>query len=268
MTIANWTGTAFNQVPDSQNQIHGDEIAKQFGFKGGLVPGVTVSAYMIHPAVEAFGMDYLRKGYAHCRVNSPLYDEETFLVEVVDESDSSCSTCLQRPDGTPLATADIRIEELPPEPPRIRGDEISGKDTEPPVATRENMQRLQQEGCKAFVYSWNADHDMSTYLRDRSQMAELFTRDGFANPSFVLGISNWMLASNAHMNPWVHMETRSQNFAAIPSGTNLLSEMTVVDLFEKKGHEFVDADVHVFDADSHQCYTTIRLRAIYRLRGM
>ncbi|MBT4160459.1 MAG: hypothetical protein HOE54_04080 [Gammaproteobacteria bacterium] len=265
--FADWTGTAFNQVPDSKNQIHGDEMAKQFGFKGGLVPGVTVSAYMIHPAVEAFGMDYLQRGSAHCRVNSPLYDEEIFEVEVTQGTDTGCATCLKRSDGVPLATADIRIESSLSDLPQIRGDDIGDKDDEAPLATRENMERLQREGCKAFLYRWKADHEMSTYLRDRSQMANLFAQDGFADPAFVLGVSNWVLASNADMNPWVHLETRSQNYAAIPSDTQLLGEMSIADLFEKKGHEFVDADVHLFDADSHQCFTTIRLRAIYRLRG-
>ena len=46
----NWQGIAFNQVPNSTNQIHGDEMPQRFGFKGGLVPGVTVSA-PVTPAV-------------------------------------------------------------------------------------------------------------------------------------------------------------------------------------------------------------------------
>jgi hypothetical protein len=43
--------------------------------------------------------------------------------------------------------------------------------------------------------------------------------------------------------------------------------MTVTDLFEKKGHEFFDAEVALFDEDDDRCLTSIRLRAIYRLRG-
>ena len=46
MVVDNWTATAFNTAPDSRNEIHSDKVAKQFGFKGGLVPGVTVTAYL------------------------------------------------------------------------------------------------------------------------------------------------------------------------------------------------------------------------------
>jgi hypothetical protein len=57
-----WQGEAYNQVPDSDNPIHGDEVARAFGFRGGLVPGVTVSAYLVHPAVEAWSEDWLARG--------------------------------------------------------------------------------------------------------------------------------------------------------------------------------------------------------------
>ena len=76
--VANWLGTAYNQVPNSKNEIHGDMVARYFGFKGGLVPGVTVSAYLMHPAVVSYGMDFLERGFAHVRVRSPLYDEQDF----------------------------------------------------------------------------------------------------------------------------------------------------------------------------------------------
>ena len=33
-----WQATALNTAPDSENQIHSDELAKEYGFKGGLVP--------------------------------------------------------------------------------------------------------------------------------------------------------------------------------------------------------------------------------------
>jgi hypothetical protein len=76
------------------------------------------------------------------------------------------------------------------------------------------------------------------------------------------------LAANADMNPWVHMETKSQNYAPIPLGTKVVGEMEVKDLFEKKGHEFVDVLVNIFDFESNRCYSSIELRAIYKLRGL
>ena len=39
---------AFNTAKASENKIHDDEVARRFGFGGGLVPGVDVYAYMAH----------------------------------------------------------------------------------------------------------------------------------------------------------------------------------------------------------------------------
>ena len=262
----NWQGIAFNQVPNSTNQIHGDEMAQRFGFKGGLVPGVTVSAYLLHPVTETFGMEFLERGYAHCRVNSPLYDHETFEVEITDQGLQHCHTCLKRNSGEPLAVAETSIPTAASSPPVFRGAPLGNQPVDLP-ATRENFERLQANGCKAFSYRWNHEHEMSSYLRNRLDMSDLYAVEGFANPSYILGISNWVLSANIYMNPWLHLETRSQNFAGLAAGTDMIGEMSVADLFEKRGHEFVDVEVNIFDADSRQCYTAIRLRAIYRLRG-
>src|SRR6478736_174193 len=42
---------AYNTAKQSENKKHDDTVAKRFGFSGGLVPGVDVLAYMVHPAV-------------------------------------------------------------------------------------------------------------------------------------------------------------------------------------------------------------------------
>jgi len=42
-----YASSAYNPVPESENRIHSDEIAQRFGFQGGLVPGVVVSAYLL-----------------------------------------------------------------------------------------------------------------------------------------------------------------------------------------------------------------------------
>jgi len=46
---------AHNAATESENKIHHDDVAQRHGFRGGLVPGVTVYAYMTHPVVALFG---------------------------------------------------------------------------------------------------------------------------------------------------------------------------------------------------------------------
>lgn len=268
-TIAGWDGRAYNQEPDSPNEIHGDELARRYGFKGGLVPGVTVSAYLLHPAVLAWGLDYLTRGRAHVRVLSPLYDGEYFEVDILEQSDAAYGAQLRRRDGTVCARADVALAEEPPAPPRRRGDPLVAIDYAGPPASRAVWEQLQRDGCKAQRFYWQPGGRMASYLRDESAMPGLHTgSSAWANSAFILGISNWLAAANASMNPWLHLETRSQNYCAIAADTEIIAEMRVADLFEKKGHEFVDVVVDLFDAADDRCLTTIDLRAIYRLRGL
>src|SRR5262245_25232286 len=42
---------ARNTSSSSENKIHDEQIAREYGFRGALVPGVTVYAYLTHPLV-------------------------------------------------------------------------------------------------------------------------------------------------------------------------------------------------------------------------
>jgi hypothetical protein len=46
---------ARNTSTNSENKIHDDATARRYGFRGALVPGVTVYAYLTEPVVAAFG---------------------------------------------------------------------------------------------------------------------------------------------------------------------------------------------------------------------
>ena len=88
-----------------------------------------------------------------------------------------------------------------------------------------------------------------------------------AHLGFVLGLTNWALDSNVLINPWLHLQTDSQCFRAIEPGTELIVEAAIADLFERKGHQFCDVDVHAYRGSDDTAVMQCRLRAIYQLRG-
>ena len=104
-----WSATALNTAPDSENRIHGDDLAKEYGFEGGLVPGVTISAYLVHPLIERWGKSWLDRGYANCRITSPLYDKEIFEVRTDMVDSSKANTTLVRGNGVVSANAEVTL---------------------------------------------------------------------------------------------------------------------------------------------------------------
>ena len=71
---------AYNSARQSENKMHDDSVARQFGFLGGLVPGVDVYAYMAHPAVGCWRRAFLERGTLEARFVRPVYDGELTTV--------------------------------------------------------------------------------------------------------------------------------------------------------------------------------------------
>ncbi len=272
-----WQGQAFNQVPDSDNRIHSDELAREYGFTGALVPGVTVSMYLIHSAVNAWGLHWLERGAVHASIKSPLYDEHEFRVDVDPDTVADRYQAQLFSDERLCASAEVWLPAALEVEPECQGQALISDDYVMPDATPDVMATLRKQGCPAKAFLWSADHEMATYLRQQSKMAALLrTLDaeprkendsGFANMAFLLGCANRHFAAVARMSPWIHLEVRAQNFQAVPLNTALISEMTITDLFQKKGHEFADCVFNIFLADSGRCVCSIQQRAIYRMRG-
>ena len=69
-----------NASEHSENRIHSDDIARQFGFKGALVPGVTVFSHMTRPMVEHYGERWLGAGVADVTFFKPAYEGDLLTV--------------------------------------------------------------------------------------------------------------------------------------------------------------------------------------------
>src|SRR6185437_8956001 len=88
----------FNVSRQSENKIHDDTVARRFGFRGGLVPGAEVYAYMAHMPVARWGSEWLRRGAAECRFFKPVYEGETVTV-TGNERDGALSIEVTSQDG-------------------------------------------------------------------------------------------------------------------------------------------------------------------------
>lgn len=90
---------ARNGAPDSENRIHSDEVARQYGFLAALVPGVTVYGYMV-------SQEFLERGTVHVRLLKPVFDGDHLRIRtdadtVTAERDGE-ACAVARVDGEPL----------------------------------------------------------------------------------------------------------------------------------------------------------------------
>jgi hypothetical protein len=265
---ASWGGIAYNHATESENQIHSDEVAKRFGFRGGLVPGVSVYAYLVHPAVVAWGLEWLGRGTSSVSLRKPLYDGSAFRVEPKLDGPQSYRGEVIDPDGVVCAEGRVSLSAAAEAAAARRGDPPAPSRDARPEATRATLETLRERGMGSLRLVWPKDGQPDRYVRDLDAMPDLvrLDREGFANPAFTLGLGNWALAANVRLGPWIHAESRVRHHAPIARESALVVESTVTDLFERGGHEFADLDVTVF-LEPDTPAMSIHHRAIYKLRS-
>lgn len=262
-----WQVRAYNQATESENKIHDDSVARRYGFRGGLVPGVTVYAYLVHPAIAAWGDDWLARGTANAVFRKPVYDGDSVQIGLDVGSPDEYRVEAIDPEGTRCASGVVALPERPGEPPVRRGDAPVPDQAARPDATRAALEVLRDRGLGSLRVEWRGESPYDRYTRSLDDMPDAVRPDvgGAANPVFTLGLANWILAANVRLGPWIHVESDVQNHALVPLGSALQVEGRVVDLFERGGHEFADLEVAAF-LERDRPALQVRHRAIYKLR--
>ena len=163
----------------------------------------------------------------------------------------------------------MELPESVPPPPRVRGDpRIDEGYSDASDAAR--PWRGSQAGMRALRAPGTQPRGSRATCATPPGCRSCCDADGggYANGAYILGLTNWALAGNVEDEPWLHLQTDSQNYAPIPRGSELVAEVAIADLFEKKGHEFVDLDVAVYFEATREAVMSARLRAIYQMRGV
>jgi len=255
---------AFNASKESENKIHDDAVARQFGFRGGLVPGVDVYAYMTNLPVRRWGRAWLERGTAECRLLKPIYDGDTAIVTAAE--------------GT--TGLDLRIEshgelcvtgraELPAE--QIAPPAAFSEATPPPAPPSQRPPANETTLAIGTRFAMNpfrvTDEYAQQYLRTVRETEPLYARENLVHPGTILHIGNWVLRHNVVLGPWMHVGSTVQHFAAAHVGDELSARAVVTGNYERKGHRFVELDVLVYAGDKTPI-ARIGHIAIYRPRQL
>jgi acyl dehydratase len=230
---------AYNTAKLSENKMHDDQVARRFGFSGGLVPGVDVMAYMMHLPVKKWGRRFLERGLIEARFVKPVYDGEIAYV-TGEESDGVLSIEVES-RGELCATGSAS---LPAAAPSISiADFTETAATAERVPVNANSYQL-GKWLGSVPRSWAGDAARE-YLTDVRETDVIYTRDGLGHPGLLQRVMNKVLVDNAILGPWIHVGSRMQLLAASASGDELAAWAKVTGNYEKKGHRFVELDALV-----------------------
>lgn len=248
---------AFNTATASANKIHDDAVASRLGFRGGLVPGVDVYAYLCHPPAAARGLPWLEHGTMRARFHQPVYDGAT--VTVTPHHDGRLE--LHDPDGTLCAEGQATLGDAAPAPDPADWPEVH-QATDPPPAAPETL--VPGSAFGLAPHGFHADR-AGDYLGDVREDLALYADEGVAHPGWILRDANYVLSANVRLGPWIHVSSAVQHLGLVRDGQEVTARALVTEEWEHKGHRFVRLDVlHL--ADGAPVARTDHT-AIYRPRG-
>ena len=258
---------ARNTSSNSENKIHDDDTARRYGFRGALVPGVTVYAYLTEPLVAAFGAAWLERGTASVRFHKPVLDGEelTVTAAVTGRAPGGVTTVVTGataaepgaatlsatlPAGMPTPVNLAMYRQLPLPEPR-------------PDVTREHLLALDALGTPVNRYDEAVAAEWLARVDDRLPIYR--GAGGWVHPAFFLDQANRALRQNVRLGPWIHVGSVIRHLGGARVGETLATRGRLRSVFEKKGREFVELDLVIVAGDRPRPIAHILHTAIYRL---
>jgi hypothetical protein len=232
---------AHNTAPDSENKIHDDTVAVKYGFREGLVPGVTVYGYMVPAILERIGRDWLKRGAVAFRLHLPCYEGET----VVTRCDGSVVTA-ESENGSLYASGMVSMDD--------------NTDGEPEVFVSYPLpekDRRPMASAKTIVPG----------LPLGSICQPLDAADEAAIPERLLQLANEILVRNFRMSPWIHGGSEVRHYRQVTCEQEIAVSGIIQECFERKGRNFAVAGLAMSTENAGaQCLVaSVRHTFIYEL---
>ena len=217
--IEPWSVVARNNPEHARNPIHTDAGAQAAGFARALVAGVTTYAYLTHPIVVAWGIDWLAGGGADVRFRSPVcQDDRVRLVSTGDEDDVVIDAFVG--DDQPRATLRATRDSGPP--PALR------------VGEPLRLQKVGLEGEYGSDYGLRAGDDLA-----------MFTNLGVVHPAVWPALANYVVHRDVARGPWIHTRSIVRHHATAPAGAQATLTSVVVERFDSRAGERAVLDVRI-----------------------
>lgn len=214
-----WSVIAANLPEHAGNPIHTDAGAHAAGFPAALVAGVTTYAYLTHPLVAAWGVDWLRHGGGEVRFRAPVFagDAVTCTPTPVDDDDPRHvrveAICAERADAPRATFAAVRDSGPAPDP-------RPGEELEP--------RQFALDGYYGYDYGARAGDDLDLYERER-----------LVHPAVWPAIVNNVFTTDLVRGAWIHTRSIVRHHGLVEAGAQVDVRAVVVDRFERHGERAV-----------------------------
>ncbi|MAT05146.1 MAG: hypothetical protein CL424_08895 [Acidimicrobiaceae bacterium] len=211
-----WSVVARNLPEHAGNRIHTDDGAREAGFPAALVAGVTTYAYLTHPLVAAWGIDWVARGGASVRFRAPVFAGRT--IEFVPRPNA---------DDTTTVTAVDADEEQNPRA-SIEAWRDSGAASDLRAGEPLEPRRFELDDEFGPGYGARAGDDLT-----------LYEASGLVHPAVWPAIANRVFSTDLVRGSWIHTRSTIRHHGVARRGDVVDVTASVIDRFERSGERAV-----------------------------
>ena len=231
--LETWQVVAQNLPEHARNLIHTDAGAQAAGFPRALVAGVTTYAYLCHPAMAAWGLDWVRLGGGEVRFRRPVFDGDLVRCRptIGIDADSNAATI----DAATIDAVTIEAVTGEPEQPRAAFRVVRHADVLVPPRSGEAL----PDKHVRLTGEWGSD-----YGTRAGDPLDVCTAAGVVHPAVWPALANHLVHTEVARGSWIHTRSIVRHHALAQAGGTATVHGTVVRRFESHGERAV-LDVHI-----------------------
>lgn len=253
--------TAYLEGTDRQDQpqnIHTDAVAKEMGYKGGLVYGSSVFGWATPLILDALGTEWMRNGWADLQVLRPVYNGEVLTISLTPAGDGAYRVEAVGPEGKPriAATAGLgrgawvaghtRSQRLTVEPPPDPRPMLMLETA--PVRTDLPMLQAQARDRLANMFNEATTHGHGPLIVDGREVQ---------SPASICGRMTWYThAVWDYPGPSLHARSFVQFLDVLDIDEPVTVAGHLSNAYEKNGNHYGETDGIIFGADGREVALT------------
>jgi acyl dehydratase len=221
LTPIEWSVRAQNLPEHASNAIHTDAGAQAAGFPRALVAGVTTYAYLTHPLVAAWGLDWVATGGCSVRFRRPVFDQDLLHCAPTPDADEQ------------VATIEARTDE--PDQPRAVLTAVRAGEALRPLRDGERLptKHVPLDG------EWSADYGVRV-----GDDLDVYSLGNIVHPAVWPALANHVFATELVRGSWIHTRSDIRHHALAPAGAVAEVQSVVVRRFESHGERAI-VDIHI-----------------------
>ena len=265
--IAVTLAATVGQQPHFPGTIHDDNSARQFGYRGALVPGIFLTAQLCALVVPAWGIDWLTRGTIGSRSRRPVYDSQDITIRasaVRDEGNGlAVDFEIADPDGNIAATGNATVPARAPTPPDPAAFPVIPIAEAPPPIAPGSFRPGDRFGTRPEPITPAVHAESLAYFR---QTWPDYAAKGLVHPTHLQRFANRHAIESYHLStPPIFVSGQAQHFAAVRVGDVLTTSGVITAVYERKGNHYYESE-HVVISNGQTVAAHIRRTSIYAAR--